>query len=80
MKQNHLRNILLLLLTVNAFVVHAQKAAAGSTTIILLRHAEKDTGDNPPLSTAGEKRAERLPALFPGIMPDAFYSTPFTRT
>jgi 2,3-bisphosphoglycerate-dependent phosphoglycerate mutase len=53
------------------------------TTVILLRHAEKEItegNDNPPLSAAGIERSQRLPALFPNVVPDAFYSTPFIRT
>jgi 2,3-bisphosphoglycerate-dependent phosphoglycerate mutase len=59
-----------------------------TTTIILLRHAEKDTSTagstamqaNPPLSTAGEQRAARLPELLKNYSPDMVFSTDYTRT
>jgi 2,3-bisphosphoglycerate-dependent phosphoglycerate mutase len=60
----------------------AQKKSK-ATTVILLRHAEKqiiEGNDNPPLSPAGIERSQRLQAIFPNIVPDAFYSTPFIRT
>lgn len=61
---------------------------AQTTTIILLRHAEKDTSTagsafmqaNPPLSKAGEARAMRLPEILKDYTPDAFYSTNYNRT
>jgi 2,3-bisphosphoglycerate-dependent phosphoglycerate mutase len=59
-----------------------------TTTIILLRHAEKDTSTagstamqaNPPLSIAGEQRAARLPELLKNYSPDMVFSTDYTRT
>lgn len=58
--------------------VHAQSAA---TTIILVRHAEKEaTGNDPALSAAGTRRAERLPRVFEKLRPDAFFATPYLRT
>lgn len=62
--------------------------SAQSTTIILLRHAEKDTSAagstamqaNPPLSKEGEQRAQRLPEVLKEYSPDAIYSTDYTRT
>lgn len=61
---------------------------AQTTTIILLRHAEKDTTiagttmmkADPPLTKAGEKRAERLLAVLKEYKPDAIYSTNYIRT
>ncbi len=52
------------------------------TKIILVRHAEKDTmgGSNPGLTAEGVNRADRLYQSFPGITPDEFYSTNYTRT
>jgi phosphohistidine phosphatase SixA len=40
--------------------------SVGTTTIVLVRHAEKQLGtiDDPPLAPAGELRAERLAAMF----------------
>lgn len=55
--------------------------SAGATTIILLRHAEKESeGNDPDLSTSGKKRAERLPSMFEKFRPDAFYATSYVRT
>ena len=60
---------------------------AQTTTIILLRHAEKDTTQqtvmmkaNPPLTIAGEERAKRLITILQAYQPDVIYSTNFTRT
>jgi 2,3-bisphosphoglycerate-dependent phosphoglycerate mutase len=56
-----------------------QKNAA-ATTVIIIRHAEKDTGNNPPLTNAGLLRAEKLPTKFPGVKPDVIYASPYIRT
>lgn len=55
---------------------------SGPTTIILVRHAEKDTvgGKDPQLSIAGRARAEKLPTLFKEMKPELLYSTPYIRT
>jgi 2,3-bisphosphoglycerate-dependent phosphoglycerate mutase len=61
---------------------------AQTTTMILLRHAEKDTSAagstmmaaNPALSKEGEARAARLPEVLKEYTPDLFYSTDYTRT
>ena len=61
---------------------------AQTTTIILLRHAEKDTSTagstmmqaNPALSKEGEMRAASLPEVLKAYTPDLFYSTDYTRT
>ncbi len=59
-----------------------------TTTIILIRHAEKDTTApgstmmkaDPPLSIAGIKRAERLPDILKDYQPDSIYTTNYVRT
>ncbi len=59
-----------------------------TTTVILLRHAEKDTSApgsammkaDPPLSVLGEKRAASLPEVLKAYHPDSIYSTNYTRT
>ncbi|CAN5562397.1 phosphoglycerate mutase family protein [soil metagenome] len=52
-----------------------------TTTIILLRHAEKETtGSDPSLSPAGLERSYKLQKTLPGYQPDQFYSTDYTRT
>ena len=60
---------------------------AQTTTIILLRHAEKDTTQqtvtvnaNPPLTAVGEARANKLIMVLNAYQPDIIYSTNFTRT
>lgn len=74
------RLALVLLLCAAVFVVNAQTAT--TTTIILVRHAEKDTigGKDPQLSVTGRARAEKIPTLFKDAKPDLFYSTPYIRT
>ena len=51
-----------------------------TSNIIIVRHAEKDTGNNPALTEAGMKRAQKLSSLFAGMKPDEIYSTPYVRT
>ena len=61
-------------------------ATAGSTTVIVIRHAEKDLSvgvTDPPLSAAGEARAALLARMFgdakhPGHV-DAIYVSPALR-
>ena len=54
---------------------------ATKTTILLMRHAEKElTGTDPDLSAKGKKRAARLPIVLSSYKPDAFYSTDTRRT
>jgi broad specificity phosphatase PhoE len=58
------------------------------TTIILLRHAEKDTAvhgstamtANPPLSKEGKQRVVRLVSILEKYQVDEIYSTDYTRT
>lgn len=50
--------------------------------IYLVRHAEKDLTDstnNPPLTAAGEARAQKLVSEFESIQLDQIFSTPFQR-
>lgn len=78
-----LATLFALAICMSAFSVSAQ-----TTTIILLRHAEKDTATagstmmqaNPPLSVLGMKRAAALPDLLSEYNPDAIFSTDYTRT
>src|SRR5579863_5279918 len=51
-----------LLLAMAVLVLHE----ASTTTIVVVRHAEKAVGtiDDPPLSPEGEQRAERLAMMF----------------
>ncbi|HEX8332900.1 MAG TPA: phosphoglycerate mutase family protein [Segetibacter sp.] len=52
------------------------------TTIILVRHAEKDPagGADPDLSAEGKLRAQKLIGLFKDLKADEMYSTPYIRT
>ncbi len=49
-----------------AFVTYR---SATTTTVVVIRHAEKELGtiDNPPLTAAGEQRAERLAQMFGSV-------------
>lgn len=52
------------------------------STIILMRHAEKELIDdpNPPLTAAGKQRAEQVAEIFGSVAMDAIYSSPYLRT
>lgn len=54
------------------------------TTIIIVRHAEKDTaktaGTDPELTSAGIMRAENLATILKDYKPDIIYSTNYIRT
>lgn len=55
--------------------------AQNTTTIILLRHAEKETtGSDPSLSPAGLERSYKLQKALQEYHPDQFYSTDYKRT
>jgi 2,3-bisphosphoglycerate-dependent phosphoglycerate mutase len=73
-------SILLILLSLSYTV-----AAQGKKTIILIRHAEKETSEmtdqnDPPLTAAGKERAERLVKKIGHFHPGAIYSTNYKRT
>jgi phosphohistidine phosphatase SixA len=53
---------------------------APKTTIYLVRHAEKDTGNNPPLTQAGFKRAGDLMRYLQNKSVSKIYSTKYKRT
>ncbi|HEY6190674.1 MAG TPA: phosphoglycerate mutase family protein [Pyrinomonadaceae bacterium] len=52
------------------------------TTVVLVRHAEKGAqpADNPPLSAAGQARAQELARVLEGANIRAIYATQFART
>lgn len=55
----------------------------GATTVILVRHAEKDTTpglDDPALTEVGTTRARRLGVMLKGAGVEAIYSSEFRRT
>lgn len=70
------------------FVALFATVKAQTTTIILLRHAEKDTTlpnatmmkADPPLTKAGAARAVLLLAVLNDFKPDIIYSTNYLRT
>ena len=68
-----------------AFLNVPSRAQDRKVTLILVRHAEKETAGmadqaDPPLSAAGRERAERLVKKIGKYRPGAFYSTDFRRT
>jgi broad specificity phosphatase PhoE len=78
--------LLLLVLLAAAFVAYRSATSATTTTVVLVRHAEKElvTIDDPPLSAAGERRAERLAQIFGDVRGvgriDGLYVTATRRT
>lgn len=63
-------------------VLAALWAVADTTTVIVVRHAEKqlDAGTDPALTEAGAARARHLAQQFGGAGLSAVYATPFHRT
>jgi len=60
---------------------HAAGAlAAEGVTVIAVRHAEKETGDDPGLTAEGRARTERLVAMLRALPVAAVLSSPFQRT
>ena len=56
-------------------------SAAPPTTVILVRHAEKASAESdPPLTPAGETRAQNLATMLAKSGVTTIYTTPFTRT
>jgi broad specificity phosphatase PhoE len=78
-----MKKIFLFISLLASTIVFAQK-----TTYILIRHAEKDTtttgstmmNADPPLSKAGEARAQKLITALQAYTTDAVYSTNYKRT
>lgn len=55
-------------------------AAWGTTTVVLVRHAEKDGGEDPGLSPGGRERSARLARLLADAGIDAIYVSELRRT
>ena len=76
--------ILLLCALLTACAHPAQTTATTATTAsyLLVRHAEKEAnaGENPPLTTEGKARAQRLAQLLDDTPLTAIYSSPTLRT
>jgi len=59
----------------------AAQENVGTTTVILVRHAEKQSeGDDPSLTAAGRERAQELVHVLGELDIAAVYSTPYART
>lgn len=73
------KRVLLAIALVIAFAAPALVSA--QTTVILVRHAEKADApaNDPPLTDAGRKRAQRLAEYLKGANVSVVYSTPFAR-
>jgi len=76
------RPLLRLLLTVILAVLVMASPASCQLTVILSRHAEKAAAPpkDPPLSSAGEKRAALLAGLLTDVPVDAIYTSEYVRT
>jgi broad specificity phosphatase PhoE len=59
---------------------NAQLQTAQKWTFILVRHGEKQLGDDPQLTEQGDQRAERLAHMLQHIPLDKVYSTDYQRT
>ncbi|WP_434937844.1 histidine phosphatase family protein [Shewanella sp. HL-SH8] len=59
---------------------NAQLQTAQKWTFILVRHGEKQPGDDPQLTKQGTERAERLAQMLQHIPLDKVYSTDYQRT
>ena len=81
-----MKKLIPILVMLSAFAVLASGALAqGKKTIILIRHAEKDTSTgvdeyDPPLSAEGRERASRVARRIGKFRPGAIYSTNYKRT
>lgn len=69
---NFLWCLLILLLTIGC--------SYPTTTVLIVRHAEKEVGTDPPLTPAGEQRAQELIHVVEQAHVQAIYSTQFLRT
>jgi len=76
---------LFLAVVILAFSAANSASAQGRKLIVLIRHAEKETAEmtdsaDPPLTAAGNQRAERLAKIIRKYHPGAIYSTNTVRT
>lgn len=71
---------ILLVAALVAFSSIASQAQSDATTFILVRHAEKQSGQDPSLTEAGVARAEALRDSLDGIEIDALIASQFKRT
>ena len=82
-----MRNLFFLLLSLMIFSAcepvangNDQSVDTASTTIFLVRHAEKETGDDPGLTPEGLARAQKLAEMLSKVEVDAVFSTNYRRT
>ena len=62
-------------------VVSAEKGPVETTTVVVVRHAEKAaSGDDPALTEAGRERAAALARAVVDLGPTRVFATPFRRT
>ena len=57
-----------------------EEEAVVQGTIFLVRHAEKQEGDDPALTEAGRARAQSLADMLEAVQVDAIFSTDYQRT
>ncbi len=75
-----MKKLFTFLLLLFALTTNAQLLFENGTTVYLVRHAEKDTGNNPALTAAGNQRAQLLFDLIDDDGIDVVYSTKTKRT
>lgn len=76
----HLFCFVTLLLFIKTSVAQLPEGISSGTKIYVVRHAEKDTGNNPQLTAAGRKRAGDLLQILQQKNIQRIYSTPYRRT
>src|SRR5215217_3327342 len=80
-----MKRVSFILLAISFFLIASDTSLAQKKTMILVRHAEKDTSatadaSDPPLSAEGVKRAESFRKVAGQYRPGAVYSTNYKRT
>jgi 2,3-bisphosphoglycerate-dependent phosphoglycerate mutase len=86
MKRFHMHSCSLVVLILGISTLACQTSlvsddAESITTVVLVRHAEKElVGDDPGLTQAGADRASSLAHVLGEVNVSAVYSTPFART
>ena len=73
-------SLLLLLCLQQITMAQVPQGISAKATIYLVRHAEKDTGNNPSLTAAGQKRAGDLMRMLQQKNIQRIYATQYKRT
>lgn len=68
------------LVALGALMLISGTALARPATIYIMRHLQRDVGDDPGLNAAGQAYAERLAEWFMHDRPKAIFVTPYKRT